>query len=45
MTQPKKPAFIAFAATGEGKDAFWTGIGSVWQRNSARSFLRIEQSA
>lgn len=29
MTTTKKPAFIAYAVTGEGKDAFWTRIGSV----------------
>ena len=33
MTTTKKPAFIAYAVTGEGKDAFWTRIGSVWQHN------------
>jgi hypothetical protein len=38
MTTTKKPAFIAYAVTGEGKDAFWTRIGSVWQHNHGEGF-------
>ncbi len=44
MTQPKKPAFIAYAVTGEGKDAFWTRIGSVWQHNHGEG-LSVELNA
>ena len=44
MTQPKRPAFIAYAVTGEGKDAFWTRIGSVWQHNHGEG-LSVELNA
>ena len=50
MTTTKKPAFIAYAVTGEGKDAFWTRIGSVWPHNHGdrthdpSCFTRIERS-
>ena len=44
MTTTKKPAFIAYAVTGEGKDAFWTRIGSVWQHNHGEG-LSVELNA
>jgi hypothetical protein len=44
MTQPKKPAFIAYAVTGEGKQAFWTRIGSAWQHQHGEGF-NIELNA
>lgn len=44
MTQPKKPAFIANAVTGEGKDALWTCIASVWQHNHGEG-LSVELNA
>lgn len=33
MTTTKKPDFIAYAVTGEGKNAYWTRIGSAWMHN------------
>jgi len=38
MTTTKKPTFIAYAVTGEGKDAFWTRIGSVWPHSHSEGF-------
>ena len=38
MTTTKKPAFIAYAVTGEGKQAFWTRIGSAWQHQQGEGF-------
>ena len=44
MTTAKKPAFIAYAVTGEGKQAFWTRIGSAWMHNHGEGF-NIELNA
>ena len=44
MTTTKKPAFIAYAVTGEGKQAFWTRIGSAWPHASGEGF-NIELNA
>ncbi len=38
MTTTKKPAFIAYAVTGEGKQAFWTRIGSAWTHQNGEGF-------
>lgn len=38
MTTTKKPAFIAYAVTGEGKQAFWTRIGSAWPHQGGEGF-------
>lgn len=38
MTTTKKPAFIAYAVTGEGKQAFWTRIGSAWPHQHGEGF-------
>lgn len=38
MTTAKKPAFIAYTVTGEGKSAFWTRIGSAWAHNHGEGF-------
>lgn len=44
MTTTKKLAFIPYAVTGEGKDAFWTRIGSVWQHSHGEG-LGVELNA
>lgn len=44
MTTARKPKFIAFAVTGEGKQAFWTRIGTVWPQANGDG-LNIELSA
>ena len=44
MTTTKKPDFIAYAVTGEGKQAFWTRIGSAWQHQHGEGF-NIELNA
>ena len=44
MTTAKKPAFIAYAVTGEGKQAFWTRIGSAWPHQNGEGF-NIELNA
>ena len=44
MTTTKKPAFIAYAVTGEGKQAFWTRIGSAWPQQASEGF-NIELNA
>lgn len=44
MTTTKKPAFIAYAVTGEGKQAFWTRIGSAWTHQNGEGF-NIELNA
>lgn len=44
MTTTKKPAFIAYAVTGEGKHAFWTRIGSAWSHQHGEGF-NIELNA
>lgn len=44
MTTARKPKFIAFAVTGEGKQAFWTRIGTVWPQANGEG-LNIELSA
>lgn len=44
MTTTKKPAFIAYAVTGEGKQAFWTRIGSAWAHQNGEGF-NIELNA
>ena len=44
MTTTKKPAFIAYAVTGEGKQTFWTRIGSAWPQASGEGF-NIELNA
>lgn len=44
MTTTKKPAFIAYAVTGEGKQAFWTRIGSAWPHQHGEGF-NIELNA
>jgi len=38
MTTTKKPDFIAYAVTGEGKSARWTRIGSVWIHNHSSGY-------
>jgi hypothetical protein len=38
MTTTKKPAFTAWTVTGEGKQAFWTRIGSAWSQNHGEGF-------
>lgn len=37
-TSTRKPAFTAYAVSGEGKQAFWTRIGSLWQHNHGDGF-------
>ncbi|MGE0853592.1 MAG: hypothetical protein AB7O44_28930 [Hyphomicrobiaceae bacterium] len=37
-TATRKPAFTAYAVSGEGKNAFWTRIGSAWQQNHGEGF-------
>jgi hypothetical protein len=44
MTTTKKPAFNAYAVTGESKQAFWTRIGSAWQHQHGEGF-NIELNA
>ena len=44
MTTTKKPALIAYAVTGEGKQAFWTRIGSAWPHQHGEGF-NIELNA
>lgn len=44
MTTAKKPAFIAYTVTGQGKNAYWTRIGSAWQHNHTEG-LNIELTA
>lgn len=44
MTTIKKPTFIAYAVAGEGKQAFWTRIGSAWPHASGEGF-NIELNA
>ena len=44
MTQPKKPTFIAYAVTGEGKQAFWTRIGFARHHQHGEGF-NIELNA
>lgn len=38
MTTAKKPAFLAYTVTGEGKQAFWTRIGSAWAQNHGEGY-------
>lgn len=38
MTTTRKPAFIAYAVTGEGKQTFWARIGSAWPQQSGEGF-------
>ena len=38
MTTVKKPAFIAYTVSGEGKEAFWTRIGAAWMLNHSEGF-------
>ena len=38
MTTAKKPTFTVWTVTGEGKQAFWTRIGSAWQQNNGEGF-------
>ena len=40
----KKPSLIAYAVTGEGKQAFWTRIGSAWPHQNGEGF-NIELNA
>ena len=44
MTTAKKPAFNAYTVTGEGKQAFWTRIGSAWPHQNGEGF-NIELNA
>jgi len=44
MTTTKKPAFIAYAVTGEGKQTFWTRIWSAWPHQASEGF-NIELNA
>lgn len=44
MTTTKKPTFIAYAVTGEGKQTYWTRIGSAWPHASGEGF-NIELNA
>lgn len=44
MTTARKPKFIAYAVTGEGKQAFWTRIGTVWPQANGDG-LNIELAA
>lgn len=38
MTTLRKPAFTAWTVTGDGKQAFWTRIGSAWPQASGEGF-------
>ena len=38
MTTVKKPPFILYTVTGEGKHAYWTRIGVMWRHNHAEGF-------
>lgn len=38
MTTAKKPAFTVWTVTGEGKQAFWTRIGSAWPQNHGEGY-------
>lgn len=38
MTTTRKPNFIAYAVSGEGKNAYWTRIGSAWMHNHSEGF-------
>jgi hypothetical protein len=38
MTTARKPAFIAWTVTGEGKQAYWTRIGSAWPQSRGEGF-------
>ena len=38
MTTTQKPAYIAYAINGEGKNEFWTRIGSAWPHKSGQGF-------
>lgn len=44
MTTTKKPALIAYAVNGEGKQAFWTRIGFAWPHQNGEGF-NIELNA
>jgi len=44
MTTKQKPSLTAYAVSGEGKQAFWTRIGSAWPHKSGEGFS-IELSA
>lgn len=44
MTTKQKPSLIAYAVNGDGKQAFWTRIGSAWPHKSGEGFS-IELSA
>lgn len=37
-TAARKPAFAAYAVTGEGKQAYWTRIGSAWLQNHGEGY-------
>jgi hypothetical protein len=38
MVTTKKPDLIAYAVNGEGKNAFWTKIGTAWMHNQGEGF-------
>jgi hypothetical protein len=38
MTTQRKPAYIAYAVNGEGKQAFWTRIGTAWPQTKGEGF-------
>ena len=44
MTPTRKPAFIAYAVTGEGKQTYWTRIGAAWPHMRGEG-LNIELAA
>lgn len=44
MTTQRKPAFIAYVVTGEGKKAYWTRTGCAWQHSHDAGF-NIDLSA
>jgi hypothetical protein len=44
MTTTKKPALTVWTVTGEGKQAYWTRIGSAWPQARGEGF-NIELNA
>lgn len=44
MTTKQKPTLNAYAVSGEGKQAFWTRVGTAWPHKSGEGF-NIELSA
>lgn len=38
MTTTNRPALNAYTVSGDGKDAFWTRIGSAWAHGNGEGF-------